>query len=146
MKLISRKEFIPTVCVIYTLLSLAKIMLEAIVQKSYGVYEENLLIMLFLSFLATFVLSQQYRFSRLPLLLVAIIQYTLLIAAVMLLTWVSGLFTKLHTNAYRDMFWSFTVPYVIFAAVYYVSLFLEIKKANRLLKHFKEELPHESND
>ncbi len=145
MKLIGRKEFIPTVCVIYTLLSLTKIILEAIVQKNYGVYQENLLTILFLSLLATFVLSQQYRFSQLPLLPVALLQYVLLIAAVMLLTWLSGLFTELHPDAYRDMFWSFTIPYVILAAVYYVSLLLEIKKANRLLKHFKEELPYESN-
>lgn len=144
MKIISRKDFIPIVCVIYTILSLSKIILEAVVQRNFGVYQENLLIMLFLSFLATFVLSQHYRLSHLPLLLVALIQYVILIAAVMLMTWVSGRMTELHPDAYNDMFWSFTIPYVIMALIYYATLFIEIKRANQLLMQMKEETAHEN--
>lgn len=65
-------------------------------------------------------------------------QYVVLIAAVMLIIWISGFFEELHENAYRDMFWSFTVPYVIGAAEYYISLYLEIKKADRLLQEVKK--------
>ena len=64
-------------------------------------------------------------------------QYALLVAAVMLVTWISGFFVELHEDAYRDMFRSFTIPYVIAAAVYYISLYFEIKKANRLLQEVR---------
>lgn len=57
----------------------------------------------------------------------------------MLLTWMISFFDELHPDGYRDMFWSFTIPYVIGAVIYYVSLFLEIKKANRLLQDMKKE-------
>lgn len=139
MKVIKKREFIPTVCVIYTILSIAKIVLEAIMQGNFGGYQVNLLEMLFLAFLATFVLSQHYRLAHLPLAVVALVQYIVLIAVVMLITWITGKFTQLHTDAYRDMFWSFTIPYVVFAAAYYVALYIEVKRANYLLKQFKEE-------
>ena len=95
--------------------------------------------MLYLAFLATFVLSQHYRLAYLPLAIVALVQYIVLTAVVMLLTWISGRFTQLHENAYHDMFWSFTIPYVVFAAVYYAALYIEVRRANYLLKQFKEE-------
>ena len=74
-----------------------------------------------------------------PLLLVAVLQYVVLIAAVLLFTWISGFFSPLHPKAYVDMFRSFTVPYVIAALVYYGSLYLEVQKANQLLRQIKED-------
>lgn len=139
MKIIKKGEFIPTVCMIYTILSVAKIVLEAMTQGNFGGYQANLLEMLFLAFLATFVLSQHYRLEYLPLAIVALVQYIVLTAVAMLLTWISGRFTQLHENAYHDMFWSFTIPYVVFAAVYYAALYIEVRRANYLLKQFKEE-------
>ena len=62
-----------------------------------------------------------------------------LIAAVLLFTWISGFFSPLHPKAYVDMFRSFTVPYVIAALVYYGSLYLEVQKANQLLRQIKED-------
>ena len=55
------------------------------------------------------------------------------------MTWMISFFDEMHPDGYRDMFWSFTIPYVIGAVIYYVSLFLEIKKANRLLQNMKKE-------
>lgn len=138
MKIIDKKQFFPTVCVVYTLLSIMKILLEFVARNEFGAFQENLLVMLFLSFLATFVLSQHYRFEKLPLLLVIVLQYVFMIAAVMLFTWVSGFFSELHPNAYRDIFRSFTVPYLIGAVVYYVELYFEVRKADRLLQEYKK--------
>lgn len=64
--------------------------------------------------------------------------------AVMLFIWVSGHFTQLHPNAYMDMFRSFTVPYGIAALVYYISLYMEVQKANQLLKQIKEDVRDEN--
>lgn len=138
MKIINRHNFFPAVCVVFTLLLMGKVILEAIVQKLFGGYQENILIMFLLSLLATFVLSQHYRFQRLPLLLVISIQYVALISVVMLITWAGSFFGPIHENGYRDMFCSFTVPYVIGAAVYYISLFCEVRSANKVLREVKE--------
>lgn len=138
MKIINRSNFISVVCVVYTVLSVGKIVVEAVTQHNFGNYQGNLLTMLFFSLIGTLIISQHYRLAQLPLLFVALLQYGVLIGAVMLFTWGSGFFTELHPDAYRDMFWSFTIPYIVTAAVYYAALYMEIGKANRLLKQMKE--------
>lgn len=138
MKIINRNNFIPVVCVVYTVLSVGKIVLEAIAQQRFGDYQGNLLTILLFSFLGTGIISQHYRLAQLPLLLVALLQYGVLTGMVMLFTWGTGFFTDLHPDAYRDMFWSFTIPYIVTAAAYYAALYMEIRKANRLLKQMKE--------
>ena len=90
-----------------------------------------------LSLLATFVLSQYYRFQKYPLLVVILGQYILLIGIVMLITWIGGWFNELSEYAYRDMFLSFTIPYIIGVIIYYMAVFHEIKSANRTLKEIK---------
>lgn len=47
MKIIDRHNFFGIVCAVYTILSLGKIILEAIVQDIFGNYQENLLVMFF---------------------------------------------------------------------------------------------------
>lgn len=138
MKLIDRSNFLSTICVVFTCLVLGKIVIEALFEGVFGNDQENLLLMFGFSALGTFVLSQHYRLERFPLVAVMVGQYVVLIAAVMLVTWISGFFVELHEDAYRDMFLSFTIPYVIAAAVYYISLYFEIKKANRLLQEVRE--------
>lgn len=138
MKIINRQNFWSVVCIVFTLLLLGKILLEFIVQGVFGNYQENILIMFGLSFLATFVLSQYYRFQKYPLLVVILGQYILLIGVVMLITWIGGWFYELHKDAYRDMFLSFTIPYAIGVIIYYAAVFHEIKVANQALKEIKE--------
>lgn len=137
MKIIDRRNFFSTVCIIFTLLLFCKIILEYIIQDVFGNYQENLVVMFFLSLVATFVLSQHYRFQKYPLLVVILGQYLLLIAVVMLMTRVSGCFQTLHENAYRDMFLSFSIPYIIGVIIYYAALFREIKYANQTLQTIK---------
>ena len=138
MKIINRQNFWSVVCTVFTMLLFGKIILELIVEGIFGNYQENILIMFILSLLATFVLSQYYRFQKYPLLIVILGQYILLIAVVMLITWLGGRFNELHKNAYRDMFLSFTIPYVIGVIIYYAAVFHEIKSANQALKEIKK--------
>lgn len=145
MKIIDRHNFFGTVCVIYTMLSLGKIIFEAAVQNVFGNYQENLLVMFFLSLAAVFVLSQYYRFQQYPLLLCIVVQYAVLIVLVMLITWIAGQFHPLHKNACRDIFRSFTVPYAIGVVIYYISLFREVRRANQCLKKIKESGVHEKD-
>lgn len=149
MRQINRHNFFSIGCVIFTLLVVGKILLEAVAQGLFTDYQKNLLVMLALSFLATFVLSQYYRFQNFPLLAVILGQYVLLVGAVMLFTWISSFFEPLHEDGYRDMFLSFTIPYAIGAAVYYLSLFGELRHMNKELeeiRRYPNELQEKNNN
>lgn len=145
MKMIHKNNFIPIVCICFTLLSIGKVILETIILGKFGNEQQNLVLMLLLSVLAVAVLSQHYRFGSLPLTLVILVQYMLSVSVVMLITWISSFFETLHKDAYRDMFLSFTIPYVIGAVIYYVSLFFEIKHANKTLEEIRRYQVEEAN-
>ena len=137
MKIVNKQNFFPTVCVVFTLLVLGKIVFEYIVQGAWGNYQGNLLTMFVLSVAAVFVLSQYYRFQKYPLLAVILVQYLVLIGGVLLFTWISARFEPIHENGYRDMFISFSVPYGIGVVVYYTVMFHEIRSVNRVLREIK---------
>lgn len=134
MKLIDKRNFFPIVCTVFTVLMLGKVLLEAVLQGVFGEYQGNILMMFLFSLLGTFVLSLHYRFRDLPLLAVIVVQYLVLVILVLGVTWVSSLFAPIHENGYRDMLLSFSIPYGIAAAVYYVSLVYEVRRANRILE------------
>ena len=61
-----------------------------------------------------------------------------LIGLVFLGIWIMGHFTDTAPSAYKDMFVSVTIPYVIGAVVYYISFFLQIKRANEVLRNLEQ--------
>ncbi len=144
MKIINKKNFFPTVCMIYTVLSLSKILFEWLVLGDLGSVQINFLEMFVVTMLATFALSQHYRLQKLPFVVMLIVQYVAIIAIVMLEIWFWGFFTELHPNAYRDMLVSVTVPYIIGAIAYYLKLFREVKRANEILAEIKRKDLNES--
>lgn len=73
-------------------------------------------------------------FHKVPLLFVMIGQYAVVIGGVMLGIFISSKFTEISVHAYRDMFIQITLPYIVFATVYYIAYFREIKQANENLK------------
>lgn len=146
MKIINKQNFFPTVCTVYTLLVLIKLLLEYLMQGLWENYQGNLLIMFVLSVLAVFILSQHYRFQKYPLVVVIVVQYLVLITGVMLFTWISSFFVPMHENGYRDMFLSFSIPYAVGIVVYYAVLFHEVKSVNRILRQIKNEMPRESEE
>lgn len=137
MKMIDKRNFFPIVCVIFTVLVLGKILLEAALQDLFGGYQENLLTMFVFSLLGTFVLSLHYRFQGLPLLAVIIVQYLVLLCLVVGFVWMMSFLEPIHENGYRDMILSFSIPYGIAAAVYYISFFYEVRSANQTLEKIR---------
>jgi hypothetical protein len=97
----------------------------------------NFIGILFISITATLLLSLHYYLKKLPIWLVIIGQYLTLLVLIGLCIWVVGHFVVLHPNAYRDMFVSFTIPYIIGASLYYISFWKEVKKANVILQDIK---------
>ena len=132
MKIINRNNFVSIVCVSFTLIVCGKLLLEKSIGFIDKYYTENIFLCLGISVLATAILSLHYYLQRFPFIPVVIGQYLLVIGIVFLGIWIGGHFTENAPSAYRDMFVSVTIPYVIGALVYYISFFYQIKKANEV--------------
>lgn len=132
MKIINRNNFVSIVCVSFTLIVCGKLLLEKSIGFIDKYYTENIFMCLGISVLATAILSLHYYLQRFPFIPVVIGQYLLVIGIVFLGIWIGGHFTENAPSAYRDMFVSVTIPYVIGALVYYISFFYQIKKANEV--------------
>ena len=138
MKIITRSNFISIVCVSFTLIVCGKLILEESMGFTDKFYTENIFTCLGISVLATLILSLHYYLQRFPFVPVVIGQYVLLIGIVFALIWIGGKFTDFAPSAYRDMFVSVTIPYVLGAIVYYISFFSQIKKANEVFSNLDE--------
>ena len=134
MKLINRHNFIPIVCITFTLIVTGKLLYEKSIGFTDRYYTENIFTCLAISILATFVISLHYYLQRFPFIPVVIGQYLVLIGVVFLGIWILGHFTENAPSAYWDMFVSVTIPYVVGAVVYYISFFRQIKRANDVFK------------
>ena len=135
MKLITRKNFISIVCISFTLIVCGKLILEKLTDFTDKHYTENIFTCLGFSVFITLILSLHYYLQRFPFIPVFLGQYAVTVALVFLLVWVSGHFSENSPNAYRDMFISVTIPFIIGAAVYYIYFFMQIKKANKMLEN-----------
>lgn len=133
MKIIDRHNFISVVCVSFTLIVCGKLLFEKMTGFTDRFYTENIFTCLGICVLATFILSMHYYLQRFPFIPVVIGQYVFLIGVIFAAIGFASKFTDMAPSAYKDMFISVTIPYVIGAAAYYISYFLQIKKANDIL-------------
>lgn len=138
-KMINKQNFGPIVSSVFTCLLLGKVILESIMGHRDENYVENILTLFIITVAATFILSMHQYLQDLPIMLVMLLQYGLLMVSVMGGIWLESRFTDMHPNAYRDMFFSVTIPYIVLAGLYYISFFRQIKKANALLKMNREQ-------
>lgn len=137
MKLINRRNFISIVCISFTIVVCSKLLMEKLMGFTDRFYTENIFTCLAGCILVTLILSLHYYLQRFPFIPVAIGQYLAVIGIVFLTIWIAGHFTENAPTAYRDMFWSITVPYVIGAIIYYISFFYQIRKANEVFENFE---------
>jgi hypothetical protein len=138
MKIINKYNFFSTVCMVYTVISILKITIESLAYGTMDTNYVNFIWVLAISILGTFVISLHYYLQRFSLWLVVMGQYLVLLGLIDFCVWIEGHLVKLHPEAYRDIFWSFTIPYIIGAAFYYITFWYEVKKANAIIKDLKE--------
>ena len=138
MKLITKKNIIPVICITYTIISIVLTSLEVFVKGKINPTQVNIFLFLLLSILGVGVLSQHYRLERFSPLAMIIIQYMIAIAIILASLKTASYFTEIHPNGYRDMALSFSVPYFIGAVIYYISLRLEVRKQNRIIEKIKK--------
>jgi len=134
MKLINRKNYIPVVCMVFTIGSIVKLIYEGCSRMPDDYYIENFATILVLSAIVVAILVIHPRFLKFPFWLVVCVQYAVGIALVMASVWVEGHFCELAGTAYRDMFWQVTVGFFALAVVYFFWCRYEVKKANRQLQ------------
>lgn len=137
MPIINKKNFMPIVCCIYTALVLGKITLEAIWGIKDNYYSLNLFSMFFIVIASIFVLSLHYFLQSIPLPIVMIGQYLVILFLIMAMVWMEDYFSEVHPNAYRDMFLSFTIPFIVLSGAYYIKFYIQLKKANEILNKIK---------
>lgn len=132
------KEYLVSICVVYTILSLTKVFLEGISGQPDPDYIMNFGRLFVITCFATFVLFLHRIFHKIPLLYVMIGQYVVIMGIVFLGIYLADKHTNVSVHAYRDIFLQITVPYLIFAGIYYLSYFNEVKKANHNLSELKK--------
>lgn len=138
MKLINRKNFIPVICITYTIVSVSLTIYEIISKGEINSTQLNMFLFLLLSILGVGVLSQHYRLEKFSPLTMIIIQYLIAVAVILISLKIASFFVDIHPNGYRDLTVSFSIPYFIGTVVYYICLKLEVRKQNRLLEEIKK--------
>ncbi|MCI8281122.1 MAG: hypothetical protein HFI76_05385 [Lachnospiraceae bacterium] len=139
MKLIHKKNVIPIICITYTVLSIVFTIFEISVKREMNPTQLNLFLFFLLSVLGVGVLSQHYRLERFSPLAMMVIQYLIAIAVILISLKAASYVTDIHPNGYRDLTVSFSIPYVIGAIIYYIHLWLQVRKQNRILEKIKRD-------
>jgi hypothetical protein len=129
-------SFFSGVCIFFTILLFSKFVLEYFMDPAtMDNTRKNITFMFIFCVLSVFILEQHRRFDKLPMVLVLLLQYLVALSVVMIIVWFCGRYEELSKSAYRDVFLSFTIPYIIGAVWYYISLFHEARRANEMLGH-----------
>lgn len=142
MRLINKKNILPTICIVYTFVSISLTMFEIFDKGKMNPTQLNIFLFLILSILGVGVLSQHYRFERFSPLTMVVLQYILAILIIYISLWIASFFVDIHPNGYKDMTISFSIPYFIGTIIYYICLKIEVKKQNLLLKNIKRKRVH----
>ena len=137
--MIEKSNFLSIVCGVFTCLLIGKLVLESLSGHRDAYYIENIFFMFGVTVVATFILSLHKYLQSFPVALVILVQYVVLIGCVMGGLWLMSRFSEMNPEGYKDMFWTVTIPYAVLAGMYYVSFFVEVKKANRLLAELNVE-------
>ena len=139
MKLINKRNFISIVCIFFTLITCGKLLYERALNFTDRYYTDNIFTILGFSVLITIILSLHFYLQKYPFWLVIIAQYALTVGIVFLAIFIHGRFSSNAPTAYWDMFVSITIPFIFGALVYYICVFLQIKRANKVLEKLNSE-------
>lgn len=142
MKIIKGVEIPISICVSYTILSVANAVYNLLAGRESGTHWNSVVMLLWTS-IAVLVLSIHHLFDEWPPIAMIIIQYVIAMGLVLLTVFLSGFFTEIAENGYRDVIISFSVPYVVGAVVYYISLFRTAKRQDKILREIQEHLTEE---
>ena len=131
------KSYLLELCCSYTIVSVA----GALINMAMGTETNNANVVLMFIFcnIAVFVLSIHKFFEKLSPLAMIIIQYVVALAlctgAILIATLFWGPVTP---RGWFEFFRSFTIPYIIGAALYYYRLYREAKDQDEMIKEIQK--------
>lgn len=133
MKILKGVEIPIAICISYTILSIANAVVSLLRGVEMGTHWNSILMLVWTS-IAVLVLAIHHLFDELPPLLMMVIQYVIAMGLVLLTIFVSGFWGEISESGYKDAVISFSIPYLIGAVIYYVSVFREAKRQNKLIE------------
>ena len=136
MNKVLRNEILLTICVSYTLISIGTTILNMLSGSENN--NMNTISMLVFTSIAVLVLYTHQIFDKVSPLVMIVIQYVIALGLVMLYVFIVGLFDPVAEGGYWDIFISFTIPYVIGALLYYISVFYQAHQQDALLQEIKK--------
>ena len=139
MRLITRKNFLSVFCMVFTIMVLGENFLEVIHSRSVNPTQFNLFWTAVFSLVSIAVLSRSYLLDGLSPLRAGILLYLVTLTCVFGFVFLSGLRTPLHPHAFRDVFFSFSVPYLLFSFVYFRRLKRETERLDRDIRRLREQ-------
>ena len=132
------KNYLLELCCSYTIVSVA----GAIINMAMGTETNNANVVLMFIFcnIAVFVLSIHKFFEKLSPLAMMIIQYVVALALCTVAILIATLFWGPVTpRGWFEFFRSFTIPYIIGAALYYYRLYKETKDQDEIIKEIQKQ-------
>ncbi|MBE6024033.1 MAG: hypothetical protein E7231_12570 [Cellulosilyticum sp.] len=138
MKKRSLKDIGLDICVSYTFISIGIHLWEMF--SGYGTLKGHMKVfsMFFCTIVAVLILSLYQMLEDWPPLILIIFQYVLAMAIILGTLYLLNPILEVAPGGYQDMWRSFTIIYVIGAAVYYIEIYLSIKRQNKWLKDAKQ--------
>lgn len=137
MKIIKGVEIPIAICISYTILSIVNAVL-CLINGRESSSNLNAVMMLFYCSAAVLVLSVHRLFDAWPPVVMLLWQYVIAMGLVLLSVYIVSFFEEVSKGGYRDIFISFTIPYLIGGAVYYISLYRAAKRQDRLIQEINE--------
>ena len=131
------KNFLLELCCSYTIVSVG----GAIVNMIAGTETNNVNVVIMFAFctIAVLVLSLHKLFDNFSPLVMIIVQYIAACGLCSLLVLIlSIVYEPVSARGWFEFFRSFTIPYVIGAALYYYRLFKETKEQDQLIKEIQK--------
>lgn len=134
----SFKRLVIDICVAYTIISLSSTILSVVMAQLMNPFQLNQLLMFIWTCIALGSLSLYYCFESWSTIQIVVLQYVVAMGLVLLSVAFIGLFEPLHPNGFKDAFVSFTIPYVIGALLFNISIHWEVNKMNQKLKQLHQ--------
>ena len=131
------KSYLLELCCSYTIISVIGAIINIV--SGYQTNNANVLMMFIFCNIAVFVLSIHKLFDAFSPLAMIIIQYVLALVLIFLVIFITSFIEPVSPRGWFEFFRSFTIPYIIGAALYYYKIFKETKDQNEMIKEIQKQ-------
>ena len=130
-------SFLIELCCVYTIISVVGAIVNIICKTETN--NLNVIVMFITCLAATFVLFLHKLFDNVSPLVMIIAQFLIACAVVgLILLIISVTISPISPKGWFELYRSFVIPYIVFAAFYYYRVFSETKKQDELIRQIQE--------